>query len=274
MKTNSKLIYALSALFVLAILVASVAAADTKLANDTLQVDNFKINIPSGTEFNQQATTNLNIDGQGFNMLVFENTADNKDVDSILYFKDNTNDSSIISDMMKDMKKDNEVVEETDKYVIIKTQNAGGWDFFGVDFGGLSDIANGFDGLFSDNSGVNVSAEGSDVKLSTDGINIDNSDNGSFSLTSNGLEFSDGDGSGVSISDKGISFSDPSSKNGSSDNVTVGGANISFSGNINSDILNSDYVLCMENPKSNTVLMITGNNLETIKKMAETTSLK
>ena len=274
MKSNSKLIYALSALFVLAILVASVAAADSNLANDTLKGDNFKINIPSGSEFNQQSTTNLNIDGQGFNMLVFENTADNKDVDSVLYFKDNTNDSSIISDMIKDMIKDNEVVEETDKYVILKTQNAGGWNFFGVDFGGLTDIANGFDGLFSDNSGINVSAEGSDVKLSTDGIDIDNSDNGSFSLSRNGLEFSDGDGSGVSISDKGISFSDPSSSNGSSDNVTLGESNLSFSGNINSDILNSDYVLCMENPDKNNVLLITGNNLETLKSMADTASFK
>ena len=88
------------------------------------------------------------------------------------------------------------------------------------------------------------------------------------------MEFSDGDGSGVSISDKGISFSDPSSSNGSSDNVTLGESNLSFSGNINSDILNSDYVLCMENPDKNNVLLITGNNLETLKSMADTASFK
>lgn len=276
MKINSRFVCILSALFVLAIMVTSVGAADN-MTSDYLGSDDFKINVPSDSDFHEEATTNLKIAGEGFNMVVFENAAINKnDVDSVLYFKDATTESSIVADMIKDMKKDNDIVEETDKYVVLKTQKSDDWNIFGFDLGGFDDFANIFDGFFSGDSEVNVTADGSDVEVSKDGINVDNSENGTFSLSSKGLEVSDEDGSGISITDDGITFSDSASSNESSDSSVAedSEANFTFNGNINTDIQDTDYVICVKNPENDTLIMITGNNLELMKSMADTASFK
>ena len=78
---------------------------------------NFAIDIPSGSDFSEEATTNLNVGDVAMNMEVFANHGGNaNDVSAIVYLKDGSKDQNIISDVINDLKKDAPVVEENDKY--------------------------------------------------------------------------------------------------------------------------------------------------------------
>ena len=177
-------------------------------------------------------------------------------------------DKKVIDDMCNDLQKEGEIVEETDDYFIVKTQN-NNWDLLnfniGDDIGGAWDFVT---GLFFGDSEVSVSANDSDVEVSNDGINIVSPDNETVSLSDQGLEVSDANGEGVSISNEGIKVSANVSENGTaSDDVFV-----AFDENMSSNMANGEYVLCIKNPDNSQAIMLTGNNLDLMKEMADTAS--
>ena len=268
---NSKIIGILSLFLALAIIISGVSAADNNLVSDDLANKNFKIDVPSGSTFNEGASTNLKVGDLDFIINVYENSGNgSEDVNAILYFKDSSADKKLIDDMCNDLQKDGEVVEETDDYFIVKTQN-NNWDLLnfniGDDIGGAWDFVT---GLFFGDSEVSVSANDSDVEVSNDGINIVSPDNESVSLSNQGLEVSDANGEGVSISNEGIKVSANVSENGTaSDDVFV-----AFDENMSSNMANGEYVLCIKNPDNSQAIMLTGNNLDLMKEMADTASFK
>ena len=119
MKIDSRFLGILTALFVIAILISAVSAANV------MDNEYFTINIPDNSDFSQDATTNINAGDVAMNMLVFENTGNSSDdVGTIMYLKDSSDDSNVISDLYNDLKKDGQIVEEKDKYIVFKTQNS------------------------------------------------------------------------------------------------------------------------------------------------------
>ena len=266
---NSKIIGILSLFLALAIIISGVSAADNNLVSDDLANKNFKIDVPSGSTFHEGASTNLKVGDLDFIMNVYENSGNgSEDVNAILYFKDSSADKKVIDDMYNDLQKEGEIVEETDDYFIVKTQN-NNWDLLnfniGDDIGGAWDFVT---GLFFGDSEVSVSANDSDVEVSNDGINIVSPDNETVSLSDQGLEVSDANGEGVSISNEGIKVSANVSENGTaSDDVFV-----AFDENMSSNMANGEYVLCIKNPDNSQAIMLTGNNLDLMKEMADTAS--
>ena len=156
LKIDSRILAGLSALLVVAIAISSVGAVD--LVSNGIGSANFAIDIPSGSDFAEEATTNLNVGDVAMNMEVFANHGDNaNDVNAIMYLKDDSKDQSIISDVINDLKKDAPIVEENDKYFIVETKDANNWDFFDFGFGNdIDTLWNFATGIFSDDSNVNV----------------------------------------------------------------------------------------------------------------------
>ena len=247
LKIDSRILAGLSALLVVAIAISSVGAVD--LVSNGIGSANFAIDIPSGSDFAEEATTNLN------------------DVNAIMYLKDDSKDQSIISDVINDLKKDAPIVEENDKYFIVETKDANNWDFFDFGFGNdIDTLWNFATGIFSDDSNVNVTTEDADVQVSKDeGIHIVGDDNSTVSLNTNGLAVSDPNGDDVSISTDGVKVNDSNGENSVD-------ANASFDGDIISNIDNADYAICIESPDNNQVIVIAGNDLELLKSIAETAS--
>ena len=266
LKIDSKILTVLSALFVIAIAISSVGAVD--LVSNGIDSSNFAIDIPSGSDFSEEATTNLNVGDVAMNMEVFANHGGNaNDVSAIVYLKDGSKDQNIISDVINDLKKDASIVEENDNYFIVETKDANNWDFFNLGIGNdIDTIWNFFTGIFSDDSNVNVTTEDADVKVSKDeGIHIVGDDNSTVSLSTKGFEVSDPNGDDVSISTDGVNVND-SKGEGSVD------VNSSFDGDIISNVDNADYAICIESPDNNQVIVIAGNDLELLKSIAETAS--
>ena len=267
LKIDSKILTVLSALFVIAIAVSSVGAVD--LVSNGIDSANFAIDIPSGSDFAEEATTNLNVGDLTMNMEVFANSGGNaNDISTIVYLKDGSKDQSIISDVINDLKKDAPVLEENDKYFIVETKDANNnWDFFNFDIGNdLDGIWNFASGIFSDDSNVNVSTQDADVQVSKDeGIHIVGDDNSTVSLSTRGLSVLDPNGDDVSISTDGVKVNDSNGENSVD-------ANASFDEDIISNVDNADYAICIENPDGNQVIVIAGNDLELLKSIAETAS--
>ena len=266
LKIDSRILTVLSALFVIAIAISSVGAVD--LVSNGIDSSNFAIDIPSGSDFSEEATTNLNVGDVDMNMEVFANHGDNaNDVSAIVYLKDGSKDQNIISDVINDLKKDASIVEENDNYFIVETKDANNWNFFDFDFGNdIDTIWNFATGIFSDDSNVNVTTEDADVQVSKDeGIQIVGDDNSTVSLSTKGLAVSDPNGDDVSISTDGVNVNDSNGE----DSVDV---NSSFDGDIISNVDNADYAICIESPDNNQVIVIAGNDLELLKSIAETAS--
>lgn len=266
MKISSKYAYLLSAFIVLALVISSASAAD--LVKGDFGNEGFEIDVPSGSDFAKEATTNLNIGDVAMNMGVFENKGDNaKDVGTIIYLKDGTPDKEIVKDMFNDLKKDGKVIEETDDYVIVENQNSD--DFFGIDIGsGFDDLWGFVDGIFSGDSNVDVSTQDADVKVSSDkGINVEDNENNTVSISNEGLHVSDSTGEDVSISSEGIKVSAVNDSNGES-----GDMDVSVEPDAIASAEDGDYSICIKNPENDQVIIITGNDLDLLKSMAETVS--
>lgn len=268
LKIDSRILAGLSALLVVAIAISSVGAVD--LVSNGIGSANFAIDIPSGSDFAEEATTNLNVGDVAMNMEVFANHGDNaNDVNAIMYLKDDSKDQSIISDVINDLKKDAPIVEENDKYFIVETKDANNWDFFDFGFGNdIDTLWNFATGIFSDDSNVNVTTEDADVQVSeNEGIHIVGDDNTSVALSTKGFEVADPNGDDVSISTDGIKVT---GNDGSAEASADG--NVSIDGDMMSHVNNADYAICIENPDNNQVIVIAGNNLEVLKSIAETAS--
>lgn len=268
MDFNSKILAILSIFLALAIVISGASAANDLVASD-LNNDNFEIDVPSGADFNEGVSTNLKVGDVDFNMNVFENSGNgSEDLNAIMYFKDSSSNKKMMDDLYNDLKKDGEIVEETDDYFVVKTQNAN-WDLLNFDIG--DDIGGAWDfvtGLFFGDANVNVSTNDSDVEVSNNGINILSSDNESVSISGEGLEVSDANGEGISISNEGVKVSADESANGTvSENVSV-----SVDGDIVSNVGNGEYVLCIKNPDNSQAIILSGNNLDLMKEMADTAS--
>ncbi|MBQ9160634.1 MAG: hypothetical protein IJ122_04840 [Methanobrevibacter sp.] len=233
MKINSKILGVLLALLAVAMVISAASAVD--LVND-FNNDNFNINVASGSNFSEM----VNVANSDMDLIVFENSGDgSSDANSIIYFKDNSADKSEMDSFVKDLEKGGEKIEETDKYVVLKNnQDLADFDIENS-LDSIFDFAN---TIFSFGDGLNVSAEGSSISFSGDG-----------------LEVHDASGEDVSITREGISVSGESSDN----NETV---DIDADANIE----NSDYSLYLKNQDNSEVIVISGNNLELLKEMAET----
>lgn len=277
LKNNSKFIKRFSSLCIIALMIfgvfavaTTVSAADSLVKSD-FNNTNFAIDIPSGSDFAEEATTNFNIGDFSMGMDIFSNHGNNaKDVNTIMYMKDSSSNSTVIPDVLTDLKKDGPIVEENDKYFVVDTKNSNNGGFFNWDIGndlnGLWDTVN---GIFSSDSDVNVSTSDADVQVSADnGINIVDDNGTSVSLSDKGFFVSDANGDNVSIDTNGVKVTD----NNGSGEATEG--NISINGDMISSIENSDYALCMESPDNNQVIILAGNNLDLLKSMAETASFK
>lgn len=272
MKINSKYLYVFSAFLVLAILVSSASAAEDLASND-FDNESFSMDVPSGSDFNKEATTNLNLGDIAMDIAVFENNGDNSnDVSTVMYLKDSSSNQNIIDDAINDLKKEGVIVEETDKYFVVETKNSNNWDFLNWDIGNdIDGFFSAVDGFFSSDSSVNVSSEDADVQVSSaDGINIVDNENTSVSLSGKGLEVSDANGEDVSISTEGVKVSSgSSSENASGDSENV---DVSVDGHMVSAVGNDDYAIGIENPDDGQLIVISGNNLELLKSMAESAS--
>ncbi|WP_407461944.1 hypothetical protein [Methanobrevibacter sp.] len=266
MKFNSKYAYILSAFFVLAIVISSVGAAD--LVKGDFGNEGFQIDIPSGGDFSKAATTNLKFGDMSMNMDVFENKGDNaKDISSIIYFKDGTPDKQMVSDMFADLKKDGKVIEETDNYVVVENQNSN--DFLNFDIGnGFDDLWNFATGIFGGDNSVDVSTQDADVKVSPDkGINVADAENNTVSISSEGLHINDASGEDVSISADGVKVSGGNDSDGESAD-----ANVSVDADAFANIYNGDYFICIKNSGNDQLIILTGNDLDLMKSIAETAS--
>lgn len=247
LRFNSKVLGFLTVLLVIAVVVSAVNAVDL---TDNFSNENFEIKIPSGCDFSQNSTSSINFGDVALSMVIYANNADNaKDVNSITFLKDSSSDKKAVSDFMKDLKKDNEIVEETDKYTVVKTQN------LGISNGSSSDMNWSFDDALSLANDI----------FSDDGINF-SADGSNLSLSGNGLQISDADGTNVSISSSGVHVSDGENSSNNAD--------ISFNENMSADFMEGDYVVCIENQNSNQLILLSGNNLEFLKAMADTASFK
>ena len=234
LKTNSKVFGIVMALLAMCIVISAASAVD--LAND-FKSNDFTVKVASGTDF----TETVHVSTNDMNFMIFENSDKNsKDVSSIMMFKDSTADKKEMNTFIKDLEKTGDKVEETDKYVALKnTQKLPDGDI-GSDLEGIFSIAN---DVFS-SEGLNVSAEGNSV-----------------SLSGKSFEVSTHDGENISVTPAGVSFSGGASS---------GNESVNISGDVNSSIKNCDYSVYLKN--NNGVFVISGNNLELLKSMAETVS--
>lgn len=236
LKLNSKISGVLLALFAISIVISAASAVD--LVNN-FNNGNFGIDVASGTNF----TETVNVTANGIELVIFENSGNNSDdANSIIYFKDSTADKKEINGFIKDLESNGNIVEENDRYVVLKnTQNSNGFD-----------IENDFDSIFNFASSI----------FSSDGLDI-SADGNSFSLSDKGLEIFDANGENVSITSDGISVSGGAS---------FGNESVNVSSEASSNIKNSVYSIYLKNQGNDKVIVISGNNLELLKAMAETVS--
>lgn len=234
MKFNSKILGILLSSLAIAMVISAASAVD--LVSDFNNGD-FGIDVASGANF----TETVNIVTGDINLVIFENSANNSnDVNSIIYFKDSTSDKKEVTGFVKDLERDGTKVEETDKYVVLKNNHKS----HGFDIGNdIGDIFNMVGSIFSD-EGFNVSSEGNSV-----------------SISSRGLEVSDANGENVSITSEGVKVSDG-----------VGNETVNVSSDVDSNIKDCDYSIYLKNQAGDKVIVISGNNLELLKAMAETVS--
>ena len=238
-KLNSKILGILLALLAITMVISTASAVDLVKGIDN---DNFGIDVIPGANFDES----VNIGVGDMDLVVFENSGNNTgDVDSIIYFKDSSANKNEIDGFIEDLERNGNKVEETDKYVVLENNQ----NFVDFDFANdLDGFFNMVDDFFSSDEGLNLSAEGNSV-----------------SLSDKGLEVSDADGENVSITSEGVSVSGVKSTG----NETV---NVSSDVDVNSDIANSDYSIYLKNNDKDKVVVISGNNLELMKAMAETVS--
>ena len=277
MKLNSRFAYILSALLLLAIVISSASAAGNGLINGDF-TDDFKLSVPSGSDFNQTAVTDLNITDGGFKILIFENLADNsKDASTIIYMADDTNDSSIVSGMIKDLKKDYELLEDNGDSMVFKNKQSN--DGFSLNIGdttediwnSVSELASSVSDSSSDN-GISVSdGNNNNVSISADGIQVSDSEGADVSLSTSGFEVSDANGQNVSLSPNGIKVSSSPSENISDELVD---ANMSWDGDMDLTNVDCDYIVAVQNKNTDKVILLAGNDLNLLKTMAETVSFK
>ena len=234
LKVNSKILGVLLSSLAIAMVISTASAVD--LVSDFNNGD-FGIDVASGANF----TETVNIVTGDINLVIFENSANNSnDVNSIIYFKDSTSDKKEVTGFVKDLERDGTKVEETDKYVVLKNNHKS----HGFDIGNdIGDIFNMVGSIFSD-EGFNVSSEGNSV-----------------SISSRGLEVSDANGENVSITSEGVSVSDG-----------AGNETVNVSSDVDSNIKDCDYSIYLKNQGNDKVIVISGNNLELLKAMAETVS--
>ena len=266
MNFNSKILGVLSLFFVLAVLVGSAGAANSNYVNHDF--NNFEMHVPAESDFSEDVSTNFNFGDVGFDMDIFENKGNySQEFNSVMYFKDHSSNHSMIKDLTDDLKKDGEVIEEGDDYFVVKTQNSPDWDFFNFNIGDdINALWNFASGIFSSGVDMNVSTNGSDIKIDNEGINIVDSE-GNVSLSGNGLDISDANGQNVSFSSEGVNISGDDSSN---ESVNVEAENL----DMDSNIQDSDYVFCILCPGGDSVIMLCGDDLDLIKNMADSTSLK
>ncbi|WP_406534744.1 hypothetical protein [Methanobrevibacter sp.] len=236
---NSKILGILLALLAITMVISTASAVDLVKGIDN---DNFGIDVIPGANFDES----VNIALGDMDLAIFENSGNNSgDVDSIIYFKDSSANKNEIDGFIEDLERDGKKVEETDKYVVLENNQ----NFVDFDFANdLDSFFNMVDDFFSSDKDLNLSADGNSV-----------------SLSDKGLEVSDADGENVSITTEGVSVS----SGNSSGNETV---NVSNDVDVNSEIENSDYSIYLKNQDNDKVIVISGNNLELLKVMAETVS--
>lgn len=266
MENNSKILTILFTLFVFVFLISTAGALDYDLASNGFDSENFLIDTPEGSNFIKKTTTDFNSGNLSMSMEIFTNHGNNTDdLSTIMYLKDSS-DKNIFSDFINDLKNDGYLVEENDNYFLLKNQNSNDWNFFNFDiannFNSLWTIA---EGILSPDTDINLRADGDNVEVSNGGIKIADSDNNNVSLSTKGLEVSDSDGENVSISADGIKVSKASGK-ASAD------GNISIDSDMLFNVQDADYIICIKSKNSNQVIIITGNNLELMKSMADTAS--
>lgn len=236
MKFNSKILGVALASLAIAMVISAASAVDLV---DEFKNDNFGIEAIPGTNF----TESVNIASNDIVLTVLENSGNgSNDINSITYFKDSSANKNQISGFIKDLEKDGNKVEETDKYVVLKNTKAS----HDVDVGNSLDGIFDFVGSIFSSEGLNFSADGNSV-----------------SLSSNGLKVSDADGQNVSITSEGVNVSGNSSS---------GNESVYVSGDVDTNIGNSDYSIYLKNQGNDKVVVISGNNLELLKAMAETVS--
>ena len=271
MKLNSKYVYVFSALFVLAILISSASAAEKLVTND-FGNDDFAIDVPSGSDFLNETNTKINFGDITMNMNVFANHGDNaNDVSTVVYLNDSSSKQDMINNAITDLKKEGVIVEETDKYFVVETKNANNWNFFNFDIGNdINNLFNFANGLFSSDSSIDVSGSDADVQVSSaDGINIVDNENNTVKVSDKGVYVSDANGDDVSISTDGIKVSGSSSNDEGNASESV---DVSADGALVSSLGNDDYAVVIQNKADGQLIVISGNNLDLLKSMAETAS--
>lgn len=269
MKINSKFVYVFSALFVLAIVISSASAAE-KLVSSDFGNESFAIDVPSGSDFLKEANTNIKFGDITMNLNVFSNHGDNaNDLSTVVYLKDSSSNKNMINDAISDLKKEGAIVEETDKYFVVETKGSKDWNFFNFDIGNdINDLFSFANGLFSSDSNINVSSTDADVQVSAaDGINIADNENNTVKISDKGIHVSDANGEDVSISTDGVKVSGSSSNDGSNASDSV---DVSANGALVSSLGNDDYAVVIQNKDDGQLIVISGNNLELLKSMAET----
>ena len=271
MKINSRYLYIFSALCIFAIVISSAGAADD-LISDQFENESFVMDVPSGSDFSKEATTNLNVGDVAMNMSVFANNGDNSnDVSAIMYMKDSSSNQNIVSDLVNDLERDGNVIEENDKFTVIETQNSNTWDFLNIG-DDLDTLWSFVGGLFSSDSDVSVSTADADVQVSSaDGINVVDNENTTVTLSGNGLHVSDASGEDVSISTDGVKVSNVSSGDNGDENVSVD-TNVTIDPDTAFNIEDGKYAICIKDLDNGQVIVIVGDNLDVMKEIAQSTS--
>ena len=190
---------------------------------------------------------------------------------------DDTNDSSIVPGLIKDLKKDYELLEDNGDSMVFKNKNSNDW--FDLNIGetngdiwnSVSDVFSSVSDSSSDNS-ISVSdGKNNNVSLSADGIQVSDSEGADVSLSTSGFEVSDANGQNVSLSPNGIKVSSSPSENISDELVD---ANMSWDGDMDLTNVDSDYIVAVQNKNTDKVILLAGNDLNLLKTMAETVSFK
>lgn len=244
MKFNSKVLGILLVLLAIGMVITAASAADL-VKNDFN--GNFTLNISSDSYFGEEINSKMNFGDISMDLVAFENTGnDSSDIHTIFYFKDSSADKKMIADFIKDLEKDAKKVDKTGKYVVLETKNS---ESSSADISGNLDSALGFvDALFSSSGNINLSADGNQV-----------------SLSDNGLEVSDADGQNVSINFEGVSVSG----NASDVNESF---DVSSDFDVHANMDDCKYVVYLKDKGNSQVIVLSGNNLELLKSMAETAS--
>lgn len=239
LKINSKHLGIIFVLLGIVLVVSAVGAV-----NDDFKNEDFTMDVPSGSDFNEATTTDFNMGDIAMHMVIFENSADNSnDVSTIIYLKDFSKNKTVISDTINDLESQGKVEEDNGTFKVIKNNHVANSK---VNKNVLDDVLNIFGGLFS-NKDINVSSGGNSV-----------------SLSDKGLDISDADGENVSISSEGVHISSSSGNES---------ANVQTSMNLNS-INDDDYCVYLTNQNNDQLIVVAGNNLDVLKTMAKSASFK